>query len=225
MQQKSQCFPLYWYEEVTSEVTYEDSGTLDDTLFDAETSQGVLELSSSAKTTGGKRWVRHDAITDTGLDVFRAAYPGLSISKESIFYYVYGILHSNDYRKRFASNLAKQLPRIPLARDFETFEKAGRKLARLHLNYEKVQPWPVREDGDSEHPGRTLKMSYPRKAVNPETGKKEDNLTVLKVAENLTIEGIPPRAYDYVVNGKTAIGWLVDRYRVATDAKSGIVNG
>ncbi|AGW85022.1 type III restriction enzyme, res subunit [Bifidobacterium animalis subsp. lactis ATCC 27673] len=212
---------MYWYEEVDpAAVEYSDPGTLDGELFADPLRQGSFKLSEKES----ERWVRHDAITDTGLNVFREAYPGLPISKEDIFYYVYGILHSREYRTRFANNLSKELPRIPLARDFKKFEEAGRRLAKLHLGYEKVEPWPVREIGDSENPGRTVKMSYPRKVKDPESGKKVPDRTVLNVAENLTIEGIPVRAYDYVVNGKSAIDWLIKQYQVTTDAKSGIVN-
>ena len=195
-----QCFPLYWYEKAgdTGELTLDE---VDD-----------------------HGYIRHDAITDTGLKVFRDAYPSLRISKEDVFYYVYGVLHSPEYRKRFANNLKKELPRIPLAKDFTAFMKAGRALAHLHLDYESLDPWPVVEVGDRANPGHTEKMVYPRKVQDPETGKKVTDLTVLRVAENLSIEGIPLRAYEYVVNGKSAIGWLIDRYRVTTDKKSGIVN-
>lgn len=113
---------------------------------------------------------------------------------------------------------------MPLAKDFKAFMKAGRELAQLHLNYETVDKWAVKETGNSSNPGRTIKMSYPNKVKDPETGKKVKDLTVLKVAENLMIEGIPLRAYDYVVNGKSAIGWLIDRYQITTDKKSGIIN-
>lgn len=204
----AQCFPLYWYEKL-------DDGSPEKYGLD------FYEMRDRADSHG---YVRHDAITDTGLNVFRAAYPALDITKEDIFYYVYGILHSSEYRKRFANNLTKELPRIPLARNFKAFEQAGRKLAKLHLNYEKVKPWDVTEIGDPTNPGRTVKMTYPRKVKDPFTGKKVADLTVLQVAENLTIENIPLRAYEYVVNGKTAIGWLIDRYQVTTDKKSGIAN-
>lgn len=211
-----QCFPLYWYEEAKPS----DVPIAYNTLFGDD--QGTLVFDKSSK---GKQYVRHDAITDAGLKVFQEAYPEIpGITKEDIFYYVYGILHSREYRRRFGNNLAKELPRIPLAMDFPAFRDAGRKLAKLHLGYEKVKPWEVTETGDSTDPGRTMKMTYPRKVTDPETGKKVKDLTVLQVAENLTIEGIPPRAYEYVVNGKTAIGWLIDRYQVTTDKKSGIVN-
>lgn len=156
--------------------------------------------------------------------MFREAYPNLRISKEDIFYYVYGILHSPEYRKRFENNLSKELPRIPLAKDFNAFMKAGRELAQLHLDYEHVEPYPVFEVGDSVNPGRTEKMRYPNKIKDPESGKKIKDPTVLQVAERLTFQEIPTRAYQYVVNGKSALDWIIDRYQVRVDKKTGIVN-
>ena len=130
-----QCFPLYWYER--------DEG---DKLFVAEGEKVVRDA-------WGGRYVCHDGITDQTLDVFRSAYPmvfamrakkdgGTTLSKEDIFYYIYGVLHAPEYRRRFATNLAKELPRIPFAREFEAFSRAGRALAELHLNYESIEPWP-----------------------------------------------------------------------------------
>ncbi len=229
----SQCFPLYWYEKG-------DDGSL-------------LALQDDADNHG---YARHDAITDTALSVFHEAYPHLTIkrlggtssdvSKEDVFYYVYGILHSPEYRKRFASNLGKELPRIPLAKDFLAFMQAGRKLADLHLNYETVDRYPVREAWTGEpgqaqfekasaadgspltprilNPGRTEKMTYPNKVKDPDTGKKTNDLSTLQVSENIQLQNIPTRAYDYMLNGKSAIAWIIDRYRVTTDSKSGIVN-
>lgn len=193
-----QCFPLYYYDEP------------------AEAGEGSLFSSPE--------FTRRDAITDEALTVFREAYDDPSITKEDIFFYVYGILHSPEYRKRFANNLKKELPRIPLAADFHAFEEAGRKLGELHVNYEQVEPWPdLVEVGDSSNPGRTEKMAW-GKVRNRETNKLEKDFTRLTVAEHLTVEGIPERAQDYVVNGKSALAWLVDRYQVKTDKKSGIVN-
>lgn len=196
--EKGQCFPLYWYEE----------------------------------TTNG--YVRHDAVTDESLRLYREVYPraflgretadgGEELTKEDIFYYVYGILHSAEYRERYAANLARELPRIPLAKDFKAFSTAGRRLAEWHLNYETVEPWPLDERGDSANPGRTEKMAFGR-CKRDERHPKGQDMSVLSVAENLVLEGIPLEAYNYVVNGKSAIGWLMDRYRVRTDKASGIVN-
>lgn len=189
-----QCFPLYWYDEPSGD--------------------GLL---------GGAEPVRHDAITDEALAVFHEAYGDSSITKEDAFFYVYGILHSREYRTRFANNLKKELPRIPLAADFRAFEHSGRRLGDLHVNYEGVERYAVEELGDSANPGRTEKMAWGR-VRDKETGKLVNDYSVLKVAENLTLHGIPERAQDYVVNGKSALGWLVDRYRVKVDKKSGIVN-
>lgn len=240
-----QCFPLYWYEE-------EEVGTtlFDENDFVGPGGQASLFGNGSSNTK--KVYTRRDAITDEALAVFREAYPhafdginrrtieqaktdGLSsaaansearfeIAKVDIFYYIYGILHSPEYRKRFESNLRKELPRIPLAEDFVAFCRAGRELAHLHLDYEEIEPWAsIEEDGDSVNPGRTEKMKF-GKCKKTEENPKGQDMTVLHVAENMTLRNIPEEAYDYVVNGRSAIGWLMDRYQVRKDKASGIVN-
>lgn len=207
---KGDVFPLYWYEE-------------------EKAVGGIFGTNSTG------RYVKHESITDTALDVFRKAYPhvflgrykkdgGEELSKEDIFYYVYGILHSPEYRKRFEFNLKKELPRIPLARDFDVFSRSGRALANLHLNYESAEPWAdIIEEGDSENPGRTIKMCFGKCKKTEENPKGVDR-TIIHVSEKLTLKNIPERAYDYVVNGRSAIEWLIDRYQVRTDKASGIVN-
>lgn len=117
----------------------------------------------------------------------------------------------------------KELPRIPFAENFARFSIAGRALADIHLNYETIDPWPIEEVGDRVNPGRTEKMRF-GKCKKDEAHPKGEDMTVILVAENLTLKGIPEQAYDYMVNGKSAIGWLMDRYKVTTDKASGIVN-
>ena len=241
----SQCFPLYWYEEKEVGTTLFDGN-------DYVGSGGQTSLFGNGATNTEKVYERHDAITDEALAVFREAYPhafdgpsrrtieqaradGLSyvvansderfeIAKVDIFYYIYGILHSTEYRERFASNLKKELPRIPLAEDFVAFCRAGRELAHLHLDYEEVEPWAaIEEDGDSVDPGRTVKMKFGKCKKSEENPKGQD-MTVLHVSEGMTLRNIPLEAYDYVVNGRSAIGWLMDRYQVKKDKASGIVN-
>lgn len=220
MQQKSQCFPLYWYVEVAPEPTggLEELAPAQATLFGSE--QPTL---GEAAADESARWVRHDAVTDAALAVFREAYPDEEVTKREIFFYVYGVLHAPEYRERFANNLRKELPRIPLARDFGAFCRAGHRLATLHLGYEGVPAWGgLVEDGDPKNPGRTEKMAWGK--TKDENGKAVKDYTVLHVAEHMTIRNIPERCQKYVVNGKSALGWLVDRYQVKTDPKSGIVN-
>ena len=105
-----------------------------------------------ANTGGRNSFVERDGITDYGLQHFQAAYPNAEITKEDIFYYVYGLLHSEEYRDRFADNLSKQLPRIPTVKqeaDFWAYVEAGRKLGDLHVNYETVEPYAVTyKEGD-----------------------------------------------------------------------------
>ena len=144
--------------------------------------------------------------------------------KEDIFYYVYGLLHSTDYRERYADNLAKELPRIPCMKtgnDFWAFTLAGRKLADLHLNYETVAPYPVTVDtngkqlADADY--RVEQMKYGKEG-------KEKYLTTLHYNAKITMKGIPLEAYDYVVNGKPALDWVVERQRMKTDKEGGIVH-
>lgn len=165
---------------------------------------------------------RRDGITDEGLAHFQSAYPDESLSKEDLFYYIYGLLHSPGYRERYADNLNKELPRIPrvkTARDFWAFSQAGRELGELHVNYEDVPMYPgARIDtgskplSDADY--RVEKMKY---------GKNKD-LTTLHYNNKITVTGIPLEAYDYVVNGKPALDWVVERQSVRVDKASGIVS-
>ncbi|MHA6896222.1 DEAD/DEAH box helicase [Ralstonia pseudosolanacearum] len=199
----AQCFPLYLYDEIETEAA-------EDQL------QGGL---FATPTMSGRR--RRDSITDEGLAHFEAAYPGELIGKEDVFYYVYGLLHSTDYRERYADNLSKELPRIPCvktAADFWAYSKAGRKLADLHLNYETAEKYPLQVEGGglllSDADYRVQKMRY---------GKNKD-LTTLAYNDKITVKGIPLEAYEYVVNGKPALDWVVERQCVKPDKDSGIVN-
>ena len=216
-----QCFPMYWYEK--------DDGTAL-TLMPADGEKAVRDA-------WGNRYVRHDAITDEALRVFRDAYPlafaarpktkgGAGVSKEDVFWYVYGILHSPEYRERFSANLQKELPRIPLAADFEAFCAAGRALGELHLGYESVEPWPNLEVCGvlpGADPGRVEKLKWGKRR-NPETGKLEADKTVLVYNRQVSVRNIPEGANDYVVNGRSPLEWMIDRYQVKTDKATGIVN-
>ena len=209
----TQCFPLYLYEPPAPEIDQGTGGTTG-ALF--EPSEPPPKLSSALH--------RRDALTDLGLSYFQAAYPSDAIAKEDVFYYVYGLLHSPDYRERYADNLSKELPRIPCvkkAADFWAFSKAGRDLAELHVNYESVKPYSLTIEGGglllTDADFRVEKMKYGKKG-------KDKDLTTLHYNAKITVTGIPLEAYDYVVNGKPALDWVVERQCVKTDKDSGIVN-
>ena len=172
-------------------------------------------------------YIQRDGVTDWILTTARKQY-GYKVTKEDIFYYVYGLLHSPDYRTAFTTDLKKSLPRLPLvekADDFWAFSKAGRALADLHLNYESIETYkkclvlhaPLTNKGDSVN-YRVEKMRFGK--IDSKTADK----SVIHYNHAITIEGIPAEAYEYVVNGKSAIEWIMERYAVTTDKKSGITN-
>ena len=193
--------------------------------FQAKDEKSSEDLFQSDK----EEFTRSDGITNAGLEYFRKKYPGEEITKEDIFYYIYGILHSTDYRERYADNLSKELPRIPSvkkAKDFWTFCQAGRTLGDLHVNYESADPYQVTiKQGDL----RTAVIDDPKvfyrvkKWAFGKAGKEKDKSTVI-YNSNITMENIPLEAYDYIVNGKPALEWVMERQVVKTDKKSGIVN-
>ena len=162
---------------------------------------------------------RIDNISDTTHATFRANYSDPAITKDAIFDYVYGVLHAPDYRARFADDLSKTLPRVPFAPDFRAFAEAGRALAELHLGYETGPEYPLvpeTADTSGQPPTRLFGTRSMRLAG--------DGDSVLVVNDRLRLSGIPADAHRYEVNGRTPLGWFIDRYRVTTDKESGITN-
>ena len=201
----TQCFPLYWYDDSTADIA---------DLFSAPQSEM-------------DRYTRRDGVTDWILSTARKQY-GSKVGKEDIFYYVYGILHSPEYRSAFAADLKKSLPRLPLvdsADDFWAFSKAGRDLAELHLNYETVEPYKgcLLVYGANTNRGDGMNYRVEKMRFGKLDSKTPDK-TKIHYNQHITVEGIPLEAYDYVVNGKSAIEWIMERYAVAVNKDSGIRN-
>ena len=199
---KGQCFPLYLY-EISSPKKEND-----------------LFISAEQNPKSNRR----DAINNQGFAHFQKAYPTEKITKEDIFYYVYGLLHSEDYKTRYADNLTKELPRIPCVKkveDFWAFSKAGRDLAELHINYETVAPYPVNFAGGNAAISMLDDTDF--RVTQMKFANKVDKSTVIYNSK-ITMTDIPLEAYEYVVNGKPAIEWVMERQAVTTHKESGIVN-
>ena len=202
----AQSFPMWVYDDAAPD-------TEPDMLSDLDSGTGVR---------------RQEAITEYALDLFAQAYPTESISREDIFHYIYGLLHSEDYRERFRANLTKELPRIPCVatvEDYRAFRDAGRRLGELHVGYESVDRYPAEIDTggaslsgmDPETAYRVIKMRHPG------VGRKKDRTTVI-YNPHITVRGIPEETWDYVVSGKPASQWVMERQCVKTHKASGIVS-
>lgn len=172
--------------------------------------------------------IEFSAISPMVATAARTKYSDPSITFEDLFYYAYGVLHSEEYRSQFGNNLRKEMPRVPLAPDlarFKRFVEAGRALGDLHCHFDAVERYPVqlssggllRAPGDDKDHFRVTRMRFGRK------GAKPDKTTVI-YNDSITISGIPLAAYDYMVNDKPALEWVMERQCVSTDSESGIVN-
>lgn len=190
---KAQCFPLHYYAEASPQ---------ENQLF---------------RFDDEDRFVKKDGISDSTLHRFQSAYGDLQIQKEDIFFYIYGVLSCPEYRTRFSADLRKTLARVPLVTKFWDFSVAGRELGKLHLNYEEVTPWGLRESRSDGASYRVEKMKFAGKV------RAWDKSTIIYNSE-ITLSEIPLEAYEYEVNGRSALEWIMERYRVATDKSSGITN-
>jgi predicted helicase len=193
----SQCFPRYRYQK------------------SADAPDAVDALPGI-----GEEPDRIDNISDTALCAFRERYRDDTITKDAIFDYVYGILHAPSYREQFANDLSKMIPRIPFAPDFHAFAEAGDALATLHLGYETCEQYPL--SVVSAHGG----VPQPRHFRLSEKAMRfaDEAKTTLIINEHVRLSDIPEAVHRYVVNGKTPLGWFIDRYKITRDKDSGILN-
>jgi predicted helicase len=166
---------------------------------------------------------RKENITNWALEQFRSHYQDKTISEASaqraiakwdIFHYVYGVLHHQQYRDRYAANLKRELPRIPFAPDFWAFANAGKRLAEIHVNYEQQPEYSLQwiENRDVPLDWRVEKM------------KLSKDKTQLIYNDFLTLNRIPPKAFEYRLGNRSALDWIIDQYQFKTDKRSGITN-
>ncbi len=153
-------------------------------------------------------------------------YKKKNISDEDIFYYFYGVLNSTDFKKKFANNLSKDLPRMPLVKklkDFEKFISLGRKLSDLHTNYEEVKINPILKVNFLKDKNTKDGLYSVKKMRFNKIGSKEDRSSII-YNNFITLENIPSEAYNFVVNGFSAIEWVMKSQMIKIDPDSGIVN-
>ena len=201
----SQCFPLHEYV------------------------QDAVSTDTSQIFDNGEEFRRISAISQECVNDFKLSFPSLTIEDDDLFYYVYGILHSPEYRDRFATNLLKELPRIPKVSrpdDFVQFSKIGRELGDLHVGYEHVEEYPL--EITYSHPLNSVewrneyfRVDQMKFAKSPEGSNDKSRI---EYNTHISIAGIPEEAYEYVIHGKSAIEWVMERQCTKTDKASGIID-
>ena len=219
-----QCFPRYLYRKASSdsELAKESGGLMAGIEFDTEPRGQVIN-----------GYERVDAIRPEAVAHFKSAYPeeAAAIDVDAVFYYIYGILHSPDYRATYSNNLQKELPRIPRVAtyaEFKAFEDAGRALAKLHVGYESVEPYSgctfsyAKGISSDNMNYRVEQLKYGK--VKGKTGNAGKDKTIIVYNDQLTISNIPLEAQEYVVNKKSALDWIVERCCVSVDTESRIIN-
>ena len=231
----TQTFPLYTWEPLSSTSggeldLFADLATASENRADGAATASSLDFSRPIGDQipvilDGYR--RVDNVTDATLASYREHYGDAGITKEDIFFYVYALLHHPEYRERYADDLKKMLPHIPRATGFHTYASVGRELADLHVNYERVEPYPSVQEEASLHapadPWERFRIGE-RKMRFPKLGRRDKDVTRLEYNDYVTLTGIPAQAQGYSISGRSPLEWIIDRYHVKTDKASGIVN-
>ncbi len=223
-----QQFPLYTWEKSSEDGSQASLLDVSEPESQGEQFSITFDFSRSISSqvpeiVGGYR--RRDNITDATLAAYREHYSDAQIRKEDIFFYVYALLHHNEYRERYEADLKKMLPRIPKVSDFHAYSAVGRELADLHVNYESVEPFPgVHADWTMLAPSDEWAKYHVTKLAWGKAGGRGKDMTRLVYNEYLTFTDIPPEANDYKIGGRSPLEWMIDRYKTVTDKKTGIVN-
>ena len=204
LMESGQSFPFWLYEKIETNRLDIPSGEID-----------------------GHGYHRKEAITDEVLKDYQSVF-GNQVTKDDIFHYIYGLLHLPAYREQFAANLKKELPRIPTPvnpRHFHQFIKAGQALGSLHLMFDSIDPWPLEFEKGGWEPShehncedwfRVTKMKHPKQ-------NRKTDISRIIYNRHITVCSIPDKAWDYIVNGKPAIKWVMLQQAVTTDRASGII--
>lgn len=147
----------------------------------------------------------------------------LDMNMDDTFAYIYGLFNSREYQEKYANDLRKDLARIPIVKNKGEYVRVGKSLMDLHLNYEDIDAYEDVDIKRSSNPSyEVTKMKFAK--TRDENGKSINDRSTIIFNNDITISNIPDKAYDYMVNGRTAIEWIMDQYQVKTDKKSGIID-
>lgn len=200
--ENSACFPMYFYDKIE----------------DSSQQMSLFDLVGSSNLLKGPKYKKRNAISDAALKKFQEVY-GRRVDKESIFYYVYAVLQHKDYISNYGDNLSKEMPRIPMLDNFTEYVRIGKELAAIHLNYEKPE-----NQEDIGLQIEKIKDDYSVTKMRFAKAGKEVQKDTIIYNEYITIRNIPNIAYDYVINGKSAIEWVMERYAITQDKNSRITD-
>lgn len=179
--------------------------------------QGFMRYNNEEKAESNLLEINHDNVNKVFADK-------LGLSLDDTFAYVYGLLNSPEYQQKYANDLKKDLARIPLVAEKEKYVEIGKKLMDLHINYEEVPVYEGVQIVACENPSYVVKKMKFGNKRDAESGKSEKDKSTIVFNSDITIKDIPEKAYEYVVNGRSAIEWIMDQYQVKTDKKSGITD-
>lgn len=194
--------------------------------FSALVSDCVSDLQSLMNCQGFMRYdneVNETSLFQNNDNMNQEFADKLGLNLDDTFAYVYGLLNSKEYQEKYANDLKKDLARIPIVKNKERYVEVGQKLMDLHLNYEEVPVYDGVGITTAENPSyKVTKMRFAKK--RDEKGKSVNDLSTIIFNSDITISNIPEKVYEYVVNGRSAIEWIIDQYQVKTDKKSKITD-
>ena len=172
-----------------------------------------------------------DNLTDWALQQFQSHYADESITKDDVWEYLYGVMHAPDWREKYKHDLQRNLPRVPLAPDFEEFRVAGRQLIDLHIGYEDVPEYPVdcHLDGAIDNAGAANPAADPRayrieKLAWGKGPNRTQDRSLLEVNTRCRLVGIPDAVHEYTISGRSPLQWAIDSLRHKHDNASGITD-
>ena len=141
-------------------------------------------------------------VTEYGKTLFRNHYENKRIRGDDIFYYVYAIFNDPKYEETYRHNLRRGFPRIPLAKNFAEWSRIGKKLFKLHNNF----------NGSEEY---DLKRIDKKRRINKTrlSLKTDEKGTRIVIDDVTTLENVPPEVLQWHLKSRTPIEWVLEFYK------------